>query len=169
MNKLFLSLLFIAFATVSQAQKFGYINSQAILELMPEFKTANSDLDVLKAQLEKKGKDMVQTLQMKYQDLQKKQESGTVAPVELQKQAEELKAEEGKLGEFEQTSQEMIYKKTEELLKPLQEKFNLAVKAVASEGGYSYIFDSGAGMILYADTTSDCTEQLKAKLGIPKQ
>ena len=169
MNKLFLSLLFIAFATVSQAQKFGFINSQAILELMPEFKTANSDLDVLKAQLEKKGKDMVQTLQMKYQDLQKKQESGTVAPVELQKQAEELKAEEGKLGEFEQTSQEMIYKKTEELLQPLQEKFNLAVKAVASEGGYSYIFDSGAGMILYADTTSDCTEQLKAKLGIPKQ
>jgi outer membrane protein len=168
MNKFILSILFVASATLIQAQKFGYINSQAILELMPEFKTANSDLDVLKEQIEKKGKDMVQVLQAKYQELQKKQESGTVAPIELQRQAEDLKLEEAKIGEFEQSSQEMIFKKTEELLKPIQEKFNNAVKEIAKEGGYNYIFDSGAGMILYADLSTDCTEVLKAKLGIQK-
>jgi outer membrane protein len=151
---------------MTQAQKFGYINSQEILELMPEYKTAKSDLDVMKSMFEKKGKDMVTSLQNKYADLQKKQESGTVAPIELQKQADALKAEEGQLGDFEKTSQETIYKKTEELLKPIQEKFNKAIAEVAKDNGFAYIFDSGAGLILYADTASDATKMLKAKLAI---
>jgi outer membrane protein len=167
MNKyVFSALLFMSLCSVTNAQKFGYINSQDILEFMPEFKTANSELDVMKGMFEKKGKDMVATLQAKYQDLQKKQESGTVAPIDIQNQADALKKEEAALGEFEKTSQTAIYTKTEELLKPLQEKFNKAVKDVAAENGFSYIFDSGAGLILYSDPSSDATKFVKAKLGI---
>jgi outer membrane protein len=167
MNKyVFSALMLLGFCNLGQAQKFGFINSQEILELMPEFKTSNSELEVLKGMFEKKGKEMVATLQAKYQDLQKKQDSGTMAPIEIQKQAEALKTEEAALGDFEKTSQETIYKKTEELLKPLQEKFNKAVKDVASENGFSYIFDSGAGLILYSEPAADATKLVKSKLGI---
>ncbi len=167
MNKyVFSAMILIGFSTMMQAQKFGYISSQEILELMPEFKTANSELDVMKGMVEKKGKEMVAVLQAKYQDLQKKQDEGTMARIDIQKQAEALKLEEAGLGEFEKSSQESIYRKTEELLKPLQEKFNKAVKDVAAENGFTYIFDSGAGLILYADPANDATKLLKTKLGI---
>ncbi|MBK9151455.1 MAG: OmpH family outer membrane protein [Saprospiraceae bacterium] len=97
-------ILFICLAagTVSlSAQKFGYVNSQEILSMMPELQEANSQLDVMKNMFSKKGQDMVQELRTKYQVLQKKQASGEVAPIVLEKEAAELKAEEEKIIEFE--------------------------------------------------------------------
>ena len=110
MNKLF-SLIFVLFSVVFSAagQKFGFINSQEILTSLPEVKQANSDIEVMKTMFQKKGEEMVKDLQTKYGDLQKKQTSGELAPVEIEKQAALLKLEEAKLGEFEKTSQQKIY------------------------------------------------------------
>lgn len=167
MNKstFILAILFSSLMTVS-AQKIGYINSQEILAALPEVKQANSDIEVMKTMFQKKGEDMVKELQAKYQILQKKQQSGELAPVEIDKQAAVLKLEETKLGEFEQSSQQKIYEKSEELLKPIQDRVNAAIKDVAAEHGFQYIFDSGMGVILYSDPTADATKLVKAKLGI---
>ncbi|MFZ1751912.1 MAG: OmpH family outer membrane protein [Saprospiraceae bacterium] len=167
MNKstFILAILFSSLMTVS-AQKIGYINSQEILAALPEVKQANSDIEVMKTMFQKKGEDMVKELQAKYQTLQKKQQSGELAPVEIDKQAAVLKLEETKLGEFEQSSQQKIYEKSEELLKPIQDRVNTAIKEVAAEHGFQYIFDSGMGVILYSDPTADATKLVKAKLGI---
>ncbi len=160
------TLVLLSFFISANAQKIGYINSQEILASLPEVKQANSDIEVLKSMFQKKGEEMVKTLQIKYQDLQKKQTSGELAPVEIEKQAALLKQEESKVGEFEKSSQQKIYEKSEELLKPIQEKVNKAIKDVASENGFLYIFDSGAGVVLYADPNADATKMVKAKLGI---
>ena len=167
MNKLFITLL-VCFISISQAnsQKVGYIDSELIITLLPEVKQANSDIEVMKAMFTKKGQDMVKTLQAKYQDLQKKQASGEIAPIELDKQSAALKAEEAKLQEFEQTSQKTIYDKSEELLNPIQEKVNQAIKDVAKENGFIYIFDMSQGVVLYADPANDVTNLVKAKLGV---
>jgi len=169
MNKLF-SLIFVLFTVVFSAtgQKFGFINSQEILTSLPEVKQANSDIEVMKTMFQKKGEEMVKDLQTKYGDLQKKQASGELAPVEIEKQAALLKLEEAKLGEFEKTSQQKIYEKSEELLKPIQDKVNNAIKEVAAENGFLYIFDSGIGVVLYADPATDATKLVKAKLGLVK-
>jgi outer membrane protein len=167
MKRFFLfALMLTGMTQMGFTQKFGHINTQTIFEMMPEYKQANSDLDVLKQMFEKKGQEMVQVLQAKYADLQKKQQTGMLAPIELEKQAAALKSEEEALGTFEKSSQEKIYAKTEELLKPIQDKFNKALTDVAKENGFAYIFDSSAGLILYSDASTDATAYVKTKLGI---
>ncbi|MBC7884378.1 MAG: OmpH family outer membrane protein [Saprospiraceae bacterium] len=167
MNKLFNTCILIIAGFISlNAQKVGYINSQEIFSLLPEVKVANSDIEVMKTMFQKKGQEMVLSLQTKYQDLQKKQASGELAPIEIEKQGAALKLEEGQLGEFEKSSQQKIYQKSEELLKPIQDKVNKAIKDVAAENGFLYIFDSGIGVVLYADPASDASKLVKAKLGI---
>ena len=167
MNKFFILVFAFIFSSLSvSAQKVAYINSQEILASLPEVKQANSDIEVMKGMFQKKGEEMVKDLQMKYQDLQQKQAGGTLAPVEIEKQAAALKAEEAKVGVFEQSSQQKIMEKSEELLKPIQDKVNKAIKDVASENGFLYIFDSGMGVVLYADPAADATKLVKTKLGI---
>lgn len=150
----------------AQAQKFGYINSQELISQLPEVKEANANIETLKKQLQKKGQNMITSLQTKYQALQAKQEQGTISPLELDAEAKKLKEEETKIAEFEQSSQQKILVKSQELLNPIQEKINNAIKAVAAEKGYDYIFDASMGMVLYADPSSDVSTAVKAKLGI---
>ena len=170
MNKIIKSMLFtMVFAALAisvQAQKFGFINSQELISQLPEVKEANAKIETLKKQLQKKGQDMIATLQQKYEDLQKKQVDGLLSPKEIEIEAAKLKEEEGQLGTFEQTSQQKIYEKSEELLAPIQGKINNAIKEVATENGYTYIFDASLGLVLYADPGTDVSSLVKAKLGI---
>lgn len=159
-------ILFVALLGVSalavQAQKFGYINSQELMMSLPEVKEANANIEQLNKDLVTKRQNMIQELQTKYADLESR--ASTIAPVQLQEEANALKAEEQKIVEFEQKSSESIYKKSEQLIAPIQEKVNNALKAVASENGYAYIFDAANGFVLYADEGTDVTELVKAKL-----
>ena len=97
-----LSAICLLFIVSSQAQKVGYINTQELVALMPEVKEANSQLEVMKTQFSKRGQDMLQVLQQKYQTFQQKQANGELSPVEAEKQGQELKAEEQTLVNFEQ-------------------------------------------------------------------
>lgn len=156
----------LSLGTELTAQKFGYINSQALIQEMPDVKAANSEIDILKGQLQKKGENMVKDLQTKYADLERKQQSGEISPKQLEGEAAKLKEEESKILEYEQTSQEMIAQKGNVLFKPIQDKVNQAIKDIAAEEGYTYIFDTSLGIILYADESTDLTTKVKAKLGI---
>lgn len=171
MNKFMKSFLLAAILTVGlstgiQAQKFGYINSQELLSQLPEVKESTANIETLKKQLQKKGQDMVASLQQKYTALQQDQEQGRLSPVQLETEANKLREEEAQIAQFEQTSQQKIYDKTELLLSPIQEKVNNAIKEVAQDNGYTYIFDTSLGMVLYADPGADVSAQVKAKLGI---
>ena len=158
---------FFTFSFLSiQAQKVGFVNSQEILSMMPELQEANSQLDVMKNMFSKKGQEMIQELRTKYQALQKKQASGEVAPIALEKEAAELKAEEEKIVEFEKSTQTKMYEKSEELLKPIRDKLTKAIKDVATENGYIYIFDTAAGIVLYADEVVNVAGLVKTKLGL---
>lgn len=148
------------------AQKVGYLNTQEILAMMPELKEANSNLEVMKTMFSKKGQEMLQALQQKYGELQQKQAAGEIAPVELEKQSAQLKVDEEALRQFESESQQKMYAKSEELLKPIQEKVDAAIREVATENGYSYIIDNSQGTILYADPSSNVIDLVKVKLGL---
>lgn len=161
-----ISSLFVFLSGQIIAQKVGYINSQELVSLMPEVKEANSQLEVMKTQFSKRGQDMLQTLQKKYQDFQQKQSQGELSPIDAEKQAQALKEEEQALVNFEQESQQKLMAKSEELLTPMQDKVNNAIKMVAQENGYSYILDLSQGSILYADPTADVSALVKAKLGL---
>lgn len=148
------------------AQKFGYLNSQALLSEMPEVKQADAELQALQTQLEKKGQQMVQDLQTKYQDLQRREQSGEISPKALDEEARKLKEQETEIGKFEEDMQKELTTKRQQKLQPLLDKVNTAIKQVATENQFTYIFDSSAGILLYAQETMDVTALVKTKLGI---
>jgi len=153
-------------ATSLSAQKFGYVNTQEIIQGLPQVKEANSNIEAFQTQLQKKGQEMLQTFQTKYQDLERKQAEGLISPKELEVEAQKLKEEESKILEFEQTSQQKILEKSETVLGPIRQQIQDAINQVASENGYTYIFDFSSGFILYGDESANVGSLVKAKLGL---
>ncbi|MBP8724711.1 MAG: OmpH family outer membrane protein [Saprospiraceae bacterium] len=167
-NILWIAVAILAFASPasSQTQKFGYVNSQALLAELPEVKQADATLQALQTQLEKKGQLMVQELETKYKELQRREQSGEISPKALEEEARKLKEQEAELGKYEQDVQRQLATRRQELLQPVIDKINNAIKQVATEGSFTYIFDSSAGMLLYAEESLDILTQVKGKLGI---
>lgn len=155
------------FATVAvSAQKFGYINSQELIQQIPEVKEANAELETVKAQYEKQGQDRIGSLQTKYQALERKQAQGEISPKQLEVEAQALKQEEMDIAKFQQELNEKLIEKSEELLKPIRDRIQNAIKDVALENGYTYVFDWSMGIILYADESTDVSALVKTKLGM---
>lgn len=146
------------------AQKFGYINTQQVVDNIPEMKEANANIETFAAQLEKKAQDMIKVFQGKIQDIDRKQSQGEISPVQLEEERVKLQAEEQTILEFQQSSQMKIQEKSELLLSPIRDRINDAIKAVSSEKGYDYIFDYSTGFVLFADPSTDVSELVKAKL-----
>lgn len=162
----FALLIMIGMVAGIQAQKFGYINSQELIQNIPEVKEANSNIETYTSQLQKKGQEMLKTLQTKYEALERKRAQGELSPKQIEVEAQQLQQEEIAIGKFEQESQQNIMKKSETLLSPIRERIQKAIDDVAAENGYTYIFDYSMGIILYADQSSDVSSLVKAKLGM---
>lgn len=148
------------------AQKFGYINSQALIGEIPQVREANAELETIKKQYEKQGQDKVTSLQTKYQALERKQAQGEISPKQLEVEAQALKQEELEIAKFQQDIQQKLYEKSETLLKPIRDKIQTAIDDVANANGYTYIFDRSMGIILYAEESTDISGLVKAKLGM---
>ena len=152
----------------ANAQKIGYVDSGSLLTMMPKVKEAESNLETLGKQLQAKGQKMMQDFQVKYQDLERRAQAGDIAPKDQEAQVALLKEEENKILQFEQEMQTQLAAKREELLEPILAEVRTAIQTVAKDNGYSYIFDGspGVGVLLYADTTTDVTPLVKARLGL---
>lgn len=147
-----------------QAQKFGYVNSAAILADMAEVKQADANLEALQSQLQKKGQGMLESLQEDYAEVRRKVDSGDLSPKQQEEESKRLQAEEAKIAKFEQDMIKQVQEKREELLGPIYEKVNQAISDVAKEKGYQFIFDQG--VLLFAEESQDVSTLVKAKLGI---
>ncbi len=156
--------LLLSVAVVSQAQKFGYVNSAGILSEMPEVKQADANLEALQKQLQKKGQDMLEKLQTDYVAIQQRMERGELSPKQQEEEAQKLKEREMEIGTFEQDMRQQIQTKREDLLAPIYEKVNTAIAEVAQENGYTMIFDQA--VLLYSEESQDVSELVKSKLGI---
>ena len=167
--KIILSLIaFLALTLEADAQKFGYLNSNALLQELNEVKQAQAELDALQKQMQSKGEQMLKDLQGKYNEVGRKEQQGEISPKQLEDEVTKLRAEEQEIAQFEQEMQKKIFEKQNQLLQPIIDKVNAAITAVAKEQGYTYIFDrsDGTGVLLYADEGSDISSSVKAKLGI---
>jgi outer membrane protein len=159
-----LTLALVAFASSAQAQQFGYVNAQEILGELPAVKQADANLEALQAQLQKKLQASIEQLQKDYGALQQKIERGELSPVQQQAEVEKLKAREQELSGEEQGMVQQIQDKRKELLEPIYDQLNNAIKAVAKEKGYTFIFDQQ--VLLYSEESQNVSAEVKAKLGI---
>lgn len=150
------------------AQKFGYLNSAALLSEMPKVKEAEANLETLQKQLQAKGQKMLQDFQAQYVEVERKYSQGEISPKDLENEKQVLQAEEAKIAQFEQEMQKQIIEKREALLQPILDQVNTAIEAVAKEQGYGYVFDAspGVGVLLYADESTNIIELVRAKLNM---
>ncbi|MGB3798532.1 MAG: OmpH family outer membrane protein [Lewinella sp.] len=156
-------MLLVATATVS-AQKFGYVNSAELLSELPATKAAESNLEALQKQLQKQGQGMVETFQTDYQTLQRAAQEGTLSPKQQQEEAAKLQAREEEIANFEQKMMADLQKKRQTLLTPIYDSINTAIKEVAEENGFQFIFDEQ--VLLYGQDSQDVTAMVRAKLGM---
>jgi len=154
--------------TGAQAQKFGYVDSNSILESMPKVKEAESELEALNKQLQAKGQKMMQDFQAKYEELQRKVQAGEITPKDQDIQSAALEEERQKIVAFDQEMQTQMAQKRDSLLAPILEEVRTAIQSVAKDNGYTYVFDGspGVGVLLYDDETTNITSLVKTKLGL---
>jgi len=148
----------------AQNLKFGHINSTALIQAMPETRQADSTLKKFAESLDSQLKTMTIEYQTKLQTYQAKADSMPEAI--KQTKEKELYDLQTRIQDFQQTAQESIQKKKEEIYGPILKKAEDAIKALAKEKSYSYIFDTSVGAVVYAQESDDLMATVKAKLGI---
>ncbi len=153
-------------ATTLKAQnlKFGHINSAELIQLLPETKKADSSLRKFGESLDSQLKSMTAEYQSKLSAYTSKRDSLT--DVVRSVKEKELSDLGSRIQDFQQTAQESIQSKKEEIYGPILKRAEEAIKTIAKEKGYSYIFDTSAGSVLYAQDSDDIMDIVKAKLGV---
>jgi outer membrane protein len=161
-----LILLAMLFAPLTMlAQKFGHVNSQEIIQAMPEYATAKTSIEALQKQYESDLKTMQDELQKKSDAYDK--EKATLPENIKQRREQELQDLYQRIQQSYQDNQQALQKATQEKMQAISTKVSDAIKAVGSTGGYVYIMDTTGG-IPYISTTlsTDVTAQVKGKLGL---
>lgn len=149
-----------------KVNKFGYLNSGELISLMPEAMKADSAVDKYTMELDALGQQMYLEYQKKTSDAQAK--AKIMTEDQLAVVGQELADLEKRITDFQQSAEQKISAKKDKLYGPILQKANDGIKAVAKANGYTYIFDSGAGSILFAEESDDILPLLKAHLKLPE-
>ena len=153
------------FTTANAQAKFGHVNTQEIIQAMPEFATARADIERLTQQYETDLRQMQEELQRKAEAFER--EESTLPETIKTRRNQELQDLYQRIQQTYQDNQQALQQAQQEKMQGITTKVLDAIKVVGQEGGYVYIMDMAAG-IPYISTTlsSDVTAQVKAKLGI---
>ncbi len=168
MKKSIILLALLLQGLVSFGQKFGYIDSEYILDKLPEYKKAQEAMNSLTEQWTKdvSGKyQQVSTLRVKYQQ----EEILLTAEMKKERMKEIEKAEEDlkNLNNSIFGINGALFQKKKEILKPILEEIYKTSEKVARKHNLSFIFDKASDInIFYADPKHDYTDFMLEELGI---
>ena len=160
----FLTLLCILTLSSIAQNKFGYIDSQELMSLMPESKEYETKITEFAKSLEQQLSAMEGEREALYIKFQNNAE--TYTDLVKQDKETEFNALNQRVESFKQNAQIAVQNKQQELLEPILAKARKAIEDVATEGGYTYIFDRGNGTILYAKESENVLLLVKKKLGL---
>jgi outer membrane protein len=172
MKKLILTLAIVisAFA-VSLAQKYAYVDSDYILENIPEYQDALDILDEFSIQWQKEIEEKFAEVDELYKDYQaeavllpedmKRQRENEI--IQKEKEAQELQKKRfGRDGD--------LFKKRQELIQPIQEKVYNAIEEIAVSNNYAFVFDkAGSLSILFAQAKFDLSDDVLDEVGTVMQ
>lgn len=168
MKKLFLILLIFVFtAVLVKAQKYAFVDTDYILDNIPEYADAQTTLDELSAQWQKEIEAKFADIDKMYkafqneavllpEDMKKKREDDIV---KKEKEAKDLQKKRfGKDGD--------LFKKRQELIKPIQDKVYTAIEGIAADDNYAVVFDKASNAtLIYTNPKYDISEQVLDKMG----
>jgi outer membrane protein len=167
MKNILLALSFLIITSSSWAQKFAYVDSQFILEHIPEYKQAQQQLDDLSYDWQEdieKAYTQIDQLYRAYQTdkvllTDKMRQTREDEIIQKEKDVKELQQQRfGTDGD--------LFKKQEELIRPIQNQIYNAIQEFAADGRYGVIFDKSSDLLmLFADENLDKSERILDKLG----
>ncbi len=169
MKKFFLTTAIVTlFLVGAKAQKYAYIDSEYLLSNIPNYVEAQAELDRLSVEWQKEIEGKFKKIDEMYR---KYQQDAVVLPEEAkQKKQQEIISAEQEAKELQKKrfgTDGDLYKKREELVKPIQDRVFTAIEEYARERGYAFVFDkAGAMTIVYADAKYDINDEVLSKLGI---
>ena len=166
-KSILVSVFFVFCIAFTQAQKFAYVDTQYVLDNLPEYTEAQAQLDEISltwqkeieakfAEVDKMYKDYQAQSVLLPEDMKKKKEQEIV---DKEKEAKTLQRQRfGKDGD--------LFKKRQELVKPIQEKLYNAIQEIATQSNYAIIFDKGGSLtMLYANPKYDVSDEVLDNLG----
>jgi outer membrane protein len=163
-------LLFIGFTGQdinAQNLKFGHINSDELIQALPDYDSATTNI-------EKFRQDLINALELMQVEMNNKseaynKEAKNLTDIVRQTKEQELMDMNRRIQEFQASAQTQLQEKQSELFQPIMAKIDKAIKDVGKENGFVYIFTVGQGSTLvYFDETksTNIMPLAKAKLGI---
>jgi outer membrane protein len=144
--------------------KLGHIDSNLLLEAMPGRDSVKAQLEKHAKSLESQLKTMSSEFEAKYQDFMANQ--STMTDLIKQTKQKELEELQQRIQNFQQQADDDLKKNESKLLTPIINKAKKAIEEVGKENGYTYIFDSSVGVLLYFEQSDDIMALVKKKLGI---
>ncbi len=145
-------------------QKIGYINSEELIVSMPEAKKADAEIAAYAKTFQDQLTNMQKELETKY----KAYEAGLKTMTDAMKDVKEkeLTDLQARIQSTQQSAEEKVSQKRQDLLRPITEKADKAIQDVAKEKGYSFIIDASSGALVYATAADNIIKDVKTKLGI---
>ncbi len=157
--------LFVGVNTFAQTKiKLGHIDSMELLKQMPGRDSAQKILENYSKTLEKQITAMQTELENKYNDYVSNQ--ATMSQLIQQTKMKELQDLQARIEAFQTSAQKDLQEKEKELIQPIIDKAKKAIEETAKENGYTYVFDSSVGVLLYYENSDDIMALVKKKLGI---
>lgn len=170
MKKILLMMAICTVAFAANAQRYAVLDTKFILDKLPEYKEAQKQLDQFSTAWQKELDGMQQNLDKMYRDFDAEQ---VMLSDELKKKREdELFNKEKELRDLQRKRfgyEGDLFKKRQELIKPVQDKVYNAVQKLAVEKGYDFILDKSEGItVIFADPKLDRSEDILKMLGVNK-
>lgn len=155
-------------ASAFAQQKVGHVDTEYILNQMPEYATVQQKLD----KLEQRWRDEIQQRQKEVQKLEAEFEARELLYTEEERKRRRQKIEKARK-EVEQLREQYfgpegeLYSRQQELMRPIQERILKATESVATADGYDYVIDEkGETLFLYAREEHDLSTRVLRELGI---
>jgi len=161
---LLLSLMVLISSFGYSQTKFGHIDSNESLGIMPETDSLQNELKAYADYLDQQMNTMANEYQTKVTEYQNN--AATMSDLIRQTKEKEITDLQGRIQAFQASADQDLASKQAELFNPLIEKVRNAITEVAKENNYNYIFDVGTGAVLFWENGDNVLPLVKTKLGI---
>lgn len=150
--------------SASAQTKIGYVNTDELMSIMPEAAKVNADLNEYQVSLQQQGLAL-------QKEAEAKRDQYYLDSLKLTPSMKEIRRDDlvklfTRLQNYEQEAQEKAQQYAQAKIKPIRDKAMDAIKTVAREKGYTYVFDDAANVLLVMPPADDLLPMVKTKLGI---
>ncbi|MDE6464109.1 MAG: OmpH family outer membrane protein [Muribaculaceae bacterium] len=168
MIKKLLVAILVALPFTSMAQKFGVVDLESIFTAMPETAAMQTQLQETTSRYEEEFSKLQEEVNKLYAEYQAIANDANTPESIKERRVQEIQERAGKVDQFRNTASQDIARLQEQLMAPISQRLNEAVKAVGQEGGFTFVFPNEPQLLLYVGSdVTDLTGAVRTKLGLP--